>query len=79
MHKALSSIPSTGKKKKPVNMDFSWAWWCMSIIPTLGRLRQEDYKFKAGLGYIVRPFLNKHTKKSKQTKFWSSKKDVFKS
>jgi hypothetical protein len=26
----------------------------MLIIPTLGRLRQEDHKFKARLGYIMR-------------------------
>jgi hypothetical protein len=25
-----------------------------SIIPALGRLRQEDFKFQASLGYIVR-------------------------
>jgi hypothetical protein len=24
----------------------SWAWWCMSIIPALRRLRQKDCKFK---------------------------------
>lgn len=26
------------------------AWWCMSIVPTLG-----SYKFKASLGYIEKP------------------------
>jgi hypothetical protein len=26
-----------------------------SVIPTLGRLRQEDGEFKASLGYMVRP------------------------
>jgi hypothetical protein len=26
-----------------------------AVIPVLGRLRQENYKFKASLGYIVRP------------------------
>jgi hypothetical protein len=29
------------------------------IIPALRRLRQEDLKFKARLGYIVRPSLQK--------------------
>jgi hypothetical protein len=35
----------------------------MSAIPTLGRLRQEDLKFGASLGYIVRPCLTKRKKK----------------
>jgi hypothetical protein len=34
----------------------NWAGWCKSVIPELGRLRQEDHKFershKARLGYI---------------------------
>jgi hypothetical protein len=25
----------------------------MPVIPTLGRLRQEDHKFKASQGYII--------------------------
>jgi hypothetical protein len=28
------------------------AWWFMLIIPALGRLWQEDRKFKASLGYM---------------------------
>jgi hypothetical protein len=31
----------------------------MPVIPALGRLKQEDIKFKAILGYLVRPFLKK--------------------
>jgi hypothetical protein len=28
--------------------------WCASVIPALGRLRQEDLEFKSRLGYIAR-------------------------
>ena len=31
------------------------AWWCMLVIPVLGRLRQEDHRFRASLSYLVRP------------------------
>jgi hypothetical protein len=37
-----------------LNVEFvSQTWWYISIIPALGRLWQEDLKFKASLGYIV--------------------------
>jgi hypothetical protein len=29
-------------------------WWCMPIISALGRLSQEDHKFKASSGYTVK-------------------------
>jgi hypothetical protein len=32
----------------------NWVWWCTSTIFALKRLRQEDLKFDASLGYIVR-------------------------
>jgi hypothetical protein len=31
-------------------------WWLTPVIPALGKLRQEDYKFEASLGYISRLF-----------------------
>jgi hypothetical protein len=35
--------------------DPSWAWWCPLVIPALRRLRQEDGKLEANLGYTGRP------------------------
>jgi hypothetical protein len=35
--------------------DRSQMWWYTLVIPVLGRLRQEDGKLEAMLGYIVRP------------------------
>jgi hypothetical protein len=36
----------------------------MSVIPALGRLRQEDFKFKTSLGYIARWCLTEMKKDS---------------
>jgi hypothetical protein len=44
----------------------SWEWWYMSIIPALGRLRQEDHELEASLGYIVRPCLKKRKRKKSE-------------
>jgi hypothetical protein len=30
------------------------AWWYTPVIPALGRKRQENHKFKASLGNIVK-------------------------
>jgi hypothetical protein len=34
-------------------------WWLLPIIPVLGRLKQEDCKFKANLGYTEKHCLKK--------------------
>jgi hypothetical protein len=35
------------KKEKQEARGGSWAWWCMTIIPAIRRLRHKDLKFKA--------------------------------
>lgn len=32
----------------------SQVWWFRLLIPTLGKLKQEDFKFEASMGYTVR-------------------------
>lgn len=32
-------------------------WGCMSVVPALGTLRQEDHEFKSSLGCIARSLL----------------------
>lgn len=36
----------------------SLVWWCTPVNPGCGRLRQEDLKFKASLGYTVSKILS---------------------
>jgi hypothetical protein len=38
----------------------------LALIPTLGRLRQEDHEFKVNLGYMVRPCLKKRKKRKEK-------------
>jgi hypothetical protein len=48
----------------------SQVWWCMTIFPALGRLRQEDHEFKASLSYMasLRSASLLYLKKTKQNK-----------
>jgi hypothetical protein len=32
-----------------------WAWWHTLVIPTLGKMRQKDYKFQDSICYIIIP------------------------
>jgi hypothetical protein len=50
---------------------------CTSLIPALGRLRQEDYEFQASLGYKTRLYLkqNKTKLKTKVPKSYLKKKE----
>jgi hypothetical protein len=41
------------------------AWWHSPVVPGLGRLRQENCKFKASLDYIA--YLKKKTKTKPKT------------
>jgi hypothetical protein len=44
-----------GKGKLPFKKKLSsQVWWYTLIIPAHGKLRQEECKFEAGLGYIAR-------------------------
>lgn len=47
-------IDQTHRGRKP---SLSQAWQHSPVIPTLDRLRQEDYKFRSSLYYRVRPCL----------------------
>jgi hypothetical protein len=38
----------------------------MPLVTALRKLREEDLKFKASVGYIVRPFLSQKKKKKEK-------------
>jgi hypothetical protein len=46
------------------NTSLKRAWWCTTVIPALGRLRQEDLEFKASLGYIQKQLVFETYKKN---------------
>jgi hypothetical protein len=47
----------------------------MPVIPALGRLRQDDYKFPASLGYIARLF--QKTKQNRIKKSFSALQKIY--
>jgi hypothetical protein len=59
----MDSIPHR-KTWKIKNDTVNKEWWCMSVIPAVGRLNWVDCKFKANLDYKVRPHLNKTKQKN---------------
>jgi hypothetical protein len=53
--------------KNMENMHMAWHGGTrLSVISTLRKLRQEDHKFKASLGYRARPCLKIKTKQKKK-------------
>lgn len=38
-----------------VRVKSCWVWWHTPVIPALEKLRQEDHKLEASLGYRARP------------------------
>jgi hypothetical protein len=67
---AMSSNPSTTKKKKKIKPYSCWAWWHMPIISAFGRLGQEDYEFEISLGYAARPYHKRKNKTNKQKSYF---------
>jgi hypothetical protein len=51
----------------------------MSVISAHRKWKQRDRKFKASLGYIMRPFFQKKKKKNPQTKITFFLKGILKS
>jgi hypothetical protein len=73
--KELAAFPSTSdegqSESKPLKFTtmlpfkkkaFQPGMWYMSVIPTLGRLNQEDCEFEISLIYVVRPCLKRRKK-----------------
>jgi hypothetical protein len=64
MKDGLENLLPVAKNKKykythVIKPSESWLWCCKSVIPALGRWRQEVSEFKANLDYIGRPHLKK--------------------
>jgi hypothetical protein len=41
-------------------------WWCIPVVPALGRLRQKNREFKANQGYTASLSLRRPELKNKQ-------------
>jgi hypothetical protein len=50
MHQFKNRMEMTKEKSSVCNQ----VWWNIPVIPALGRLRQQEYNFKATVGYIAR-------------------------
>jgi hypothetical protein len=50
-------------------------WWCIPVIPALGRLRQEDHEFEVTMGYTVRLCL-KNSKNSSNHHYQRKKSNL---
>jgi hypothetical protein len=50
-------VSKTVPQSQTINKYISYlsqVWWCTSLIPALEWLKQENHKFQANMGYIVR-------------------------
>jgi hypothetical protein len=63
------------------------AWWCMPLIPALGRQRQVDFwvrgqprlqsEFQDSQGYAEKPCLKTNKQTNKQTNKTQNAKDLY--
>jgi hypothetical protein len=58
----LQQPQSLGSRRKVS----SWMWWCLSVIPALRRLRQENCEFEGSLGYITKLYLQKQKRRGRR-------------
>jgi hypothetical protein len=55
----MGSVTSSDAETQSASRTIKGVWWCI-VIPAVGRLRQEDCKFKAILGWIGKTYKTKH-------------------
>jgi hypothetical protein len=70
-------VKQFSKKQKEFKNTVAGQWWCMTLIPALGRQRQGDFcvrgqpdlqsDFQDSQGYTEKPCFRKKTKTNKQT------------